>query len=117
MHELSITQSMVDVVKRELSKQSNSLHIKKVTVQIGKLTGVVPDCVRFYFSFLIKGTVLEGAQLEIKEVPVRLFCNQCDNNFVLDEVNFVCPRCGKSDLKMNSGRELFVESIETEEHG
>ncbi len=113
MHELSITQSMFDLVLKH-AEQAEAKKVKKINLVIGEMTGVVRECVQFYLDFLSKGTVVEGAALSVEMVPPKARCRQCGETFQLRESDWTCTRCGGNSLQVTAGRELFVESIEVE---
>lgn len=113
MHELSITQSLFDLVL----EQANKAGAKKVTsinLVIGEMTGVVGDSVRFYLDFIGRDTIIEGAKLIIKAIPTRALCRDCRKEFGLREFDWTCPHCGGNNLELTGGKELFVESIEVD---
>jgi len=113
MHELAITQSMFDIVLRE-AEQAEASQVRKVNLVIGEMTGVVDQCVRFYFDLLSRGTIAEGADLCVRMVPPRARCRNCAEVFELRPFRWTCPRCQGTELEVIAGRELFVESIEVE---
>ena len=113
MHELSITQSMFDLVLKH-AEQAEAKKVKKINLVIGEMTGVVRECVQFYLDFLSKGTVVEGAALSVEMVPPKARCRQCGETFQLGEFDWTCTKCGGKSLQVMAGRELFVESIEVE---
>lgn len=107
MHELSITQSVVDAVRAH----AGDAKVTSVRVRVGKLCGVVPDAMRFCFDLVTEGTVLEGAELLIDEPTGRAHCRTCTADFELGDLILLCP-CGSADVEIVSGRELTVQSIE-----
>ncbi len=113
MHELSITQSMLEVVLDQAEK-SEAKEIKEINVIIGEMTGIVEQCVQFYFKFLGKGTIAEGAALSFTRVPTTARCRSCGKDFEVEEFAWACPHCGDNDIEITAGKELFVESIEVE---
>ncbi len=113
MHELAITQSMFDLVL-EQAKKVGAKKVGKINLVIGEMTGVVGDCVQFYFDFISKGTLAEGAALSFVMVPPKAQCRGCDKPFELKEFDWTCPYCGGNSLQIVAGKELFVESIEVE---
>ncbi len=115
MHEMSIAQNICDIVTEEIRNLEGIGGVTKINMKIGKLSGVVPDSLRFCFGFVSEGTPAEGAVLQIDEVPVEAACNQCGGRFNLDKPLFICPSCGSGDLDIVQGRELLIESIEVEE--
>ena len=113
MHELAITKSMLDIVLEE-AKKAGAKEVGKINLVIGEMTGFVQDSVQFYFDFLSKGTLAEGATLSFTAVPIRARCRGCGKLFETKEFDWVCPDCGGNSLDITSGKELFVESIEVE---
>ena len=113
MHELAITQSMLDVAL-EHAEKAEAKEIKRINLVIGEMTGIVEQCVQFYFNFFGKGTIAEGATLSFTEVPTTARCRNCDKQFEVEEFTWACPHCGGNDLELVAGKELFVESIEVE---
>ena len=113
MHELSITQSLFDLVL-EQAKRAGAAKVTRINLVIGRLTGVVGDSVRFYMDFLSQDTIVQGAGLEIKEVPARVTCRDCGQESELREFDWTCPGCGGTSLAITGGKELFLESIDVE---
>jgi hydrogenase nickel incorporation protein HypA/HybF len=107
MHELSITQSVVDAV----SEHTAGARVTEVRLRIGALSGVVPDALRFCFELVAEGTCVEGAKLVIDEVPGKGHCRGCDAAVPLPDLILLCP-CGSADVQITAGRELQVASIE-----
>jgi hydrogenase nickel incorporation protein HypA/HybF len=107
MHELSITQSVVDAVLERLPDTK----IAGVRLEIGKLSGIMPDSVRFCFDLVIAGTSLEGARLDIDEPSGRAHCVDCDTEFAVDDLILLCP-CGSANVEVLAGRQLRIRSVE-----
>lgn len=107
MHELSITQSVVDAVL----ERTEGRRVTAVRLQVGALSGVVADAMRFCFELVTAGTSLESAELEIDEVKGMAKCNACGDQFTLSDLILLCP-CGSADVRVESGRELSITSVE-----
>lgn len=107
MHELSITQDIVDAV----AARTGGAAVKSVRLEIGKLSGVVADSVRFCFEVICAGTALEGATLDITESPGRARCHDCGGEFRLDDLILLCP-CGSANVEVLAGRQLRINSVE-----
>lgn len=107
MHELAITQSVVDAV----CEHTGGAPVASVRLRIGKLSGVVPDALRFCFELIAEGTALQGAALVIDEPPGAGHCRSCGVDLVLTDLLLLCP-CGSADVQVVSGRQLTVQSIE-----
>lgn len=107
MHELAITQSVVDmVVDRTAGRR-----IASVQLQVGKLSGVVADAMRFCFDLATVGTPLEGANLKIDETAGRALCRSCGDEFAVADLILLCS-CGSADVRVVAGHELLVTSVE-----
>lgn len=107
MHELAITQDLVAAV----AERVGSARVRRVRLQIGKLSGVVADSVRFCFDVCAAGTVLEGSMLEILEPEGRAHCRTCDQTVAIDDGILLCG-CGGGDLRIVSGSELRIDEVE-----
>ena len=107
MHELAITESIVDAVTERLP----DARITCVRLEIGALSGVVADSVRFCFDLVTEGTNVEGARLEITEVPGRCHCRVCGVDFEPEGPITLCP-CGSIEIKVLSGQELKIASVQ-----
>lgn len=111
MHELSIAQSIVDLVQANLPATDTNL-VKSVKVKVGQLSGVVPDSLDFCFGAITHGTSLQGATLDIDNVPFVLKCKTCNTSFESEAGIVLCPQCGGTDTEVLSGTELQVIEIE-----
>jgi hydrogenase nickel incorporation protein HypA/HybF len=107
MHELAITQQVVDAVV----ERTGGATVRLVRLEIGRLSGVVPDAVAFCFDLVAQDTPLDGARLEISEPRGRARCRTCGQDFALDQLFLLCP-CGSADVEVLAGRELRVRSVE-----
>jgi hydrogenase nickel incorporation protein HypA/HybF len=104
---------MFDLVLEE-AKKAKAKKVGSINLVIGEMTGVVGDSVQFYLDFLSKGTIAEGALLNIKTVPMKARCCRCNKTFELPEYEWTCPDCKAGGLEITGGTELFLESIEVE---
>jgi hydrogenase nickel incorporation protein HypA/HybF len=111
MHELSVASAVIDTAVRH----SGGCPVTVVSVRVGVLRQVVPDSLRFYFEIVGRGTVCEGARLELAEVDPRLRCNDCGREWELLFPAFRCPDCASAAVTVLCGEELQVEYIEVEE--
>ena len=110
MHELSIVESMVKTACGFAAEHSIG-KVGYITVQIGALTGVIPKYVTMYYADLAKGTVLEGSELKIEEIPAEAFCKSCGEVFSPTGEMHDCPACGKENMEVLHGYELTVKDM------
>ena len=113
MHELSVTQSILDIVL-EKAKEAQTSRIAKINLVIGEMSSIVDDCVQFYFDFLKKDNAAEEATLDFKLVPAQLKCRDCLTGFNPRDSLWICPNCQSASMEIISGRDCYVESIEVE---
>jgi hydrogenase nickel incorporation protein HypA/HybF len=107
MHELGITRSVVAIC----TEHAHGAPVRRVTLEIGKLSAVLPDAVRFCFDICAKGTLLEGAALEIIEVPGGALCRDCGAAVSLAALYGRCA-CGSANLQLVAGEELKIKDME-----
>jgi hydrogenase nickel incorporation protein HypA/HybF len=107
MHELGIAQEIVEIA----CAQARGTRITRIVVQIGKLSAVLPDAVRFCFDLCTEGTLAAGATLEIVEPAGLARCRQCGGSVLLERPFGQCA-CGCSDLEWLSGDELRIQAVE-----
>ena len=111
MHELSIAESVVQIA----SRHADGRQVIKVWLKVGHLRQVVPSALAFGFELVAEGTPVEGAELEMEEVPATGSCRDCGAESRLESFPLHCGACGGFDLELLGGEELFVESLELEE--
>ena len=117
MHELSIAMSVVEAAS-EQAAAVGAARVRTVYLTVGRLSGVVPDALRFSFGIAAEGTPVAGATLTIAEVPVVVFCPACQAEKPLADVyGFACPDCGALSPEVRRGRELELTAIEVEDRG
>jgi hydrogenase nickel incorporation protein HypA/HybF len=107
MHELAITESLVDAVTERLPGK----RVTCVRLEIGALSGVVADSVRFCFDIVTEGTSLEGARLEISQPSAVCHCRVCGADFEPDPPFAIC-RCGSAEVTVLTGQDLKITSVQ-----
>ena len=113
MHEFSITRSMFSLAL-EKAEEAKAGKITRINLVIGELSGVVDECVQFYFDFLSKDTLAAGAGLSFERTATRLRCRDCQTVFPPAGNDWACPDCHEAKIDIISGRECYLESIEVE---
>jgi hydrogenase nickel incorporation protein HypA/HybF len=110
MHELSITQSVVEICEQNAGGRGVSV----VTLELGELSGVVPEAVAFCFEVCTQGTLLEGARLVIERIAAQARCRVCGAEFAVTAYCDPCSACGGYAVTILSGKELRVKELEVE---
>jgi len=111
MHEMSLMQSVVSILEEEAARQ-NFTQVKAVWLEIGKLSHVEPEALRFCFDVVIKDTVADGARLEIVEIPGQAWCMNCSKPVEVAERFDACPDCGGYQPQMTGGDEMRIKELE-----
>lgn len=112
MHEISITRNIVAIVDEAAAGR----RVSRVTLDIGRLSGIMDDAIRFCFPIVAAGTALAGAALDINLIDGRAKCGDCDAEFFADTLFTPCP-CGSRRTIRVAGEELLVKTMELEETG
>lgn len=114
MHELSIAMSIVDAALDEA--QRRGVQVSAVHLRLGALSGVVKDALMFSYEMACQDTALQGSQLIVEDVPVVVFCPQCQQRRTLSSVqSFACPECNTPTMDILQGKELEVFALEVQE--
>jgi hydrogenase nickel incorporation protein HypA/HybF len=111
MHELSIAMSIVDAALEEAERRG--AQVSAVHLRLGALSGVVKDALLFSYEVACQDTSLQGSRLIVEDVPVIVFCLQCQKEKLLQSVQlFACPDCGSPTMDVRQGKELEVFALE-----
>ncbi|MEM1417657.1 MAG: hydrogenase maturation nickel metallochaperone HypA [Myxococcota bacterium] len=110
MHELSLTRSVVAIVREKAAGRK----VKGIRLSVGQLAGVELDALRFCFPLVTEGTDMEGVALHIDEIPGRAKCLGCNDEIALEVPLGLCPCEKRKPLRLLSGDELSVKEMEVE---
>ena len=111
MHEMSLAEGVLQLIEDAARAQEFS-KVTAVWLEIGQLAGVEADALRFCFDAVTRGSLAEGAQLEIIATPGSGWCRQCAATVALSEVFAACPQCGSYPLQVTAGTQMRVREIE-----
>ena len=110
MHEMSLAEGVLQLVE-ETARREQASRVKLVVLQIGKLSSVAPEALRFCFEAVTRGSIAEGAALEIVDVPGAGWCVQCAATVPIAERYGECPVCGSHQVQPTGGTEMRVREI------
>ena len=113
MHELAVTESILNIATKYAS-QNNARKVTDLYLVIGRLSSIIDDSVQFYWDMVTENTLCAGSTLHFERVPAQLACQTCQNQYTLDGEMTPCPACGSAQVKVISGDQFFLDSIEIE---
>ncbi|MEO0141606.1 MAG: hydrogenase maturation nickel metallochaperone HypA [candidate division WOR-3 bacterium] len=114
MHEVSVCESLLDVVE-ETAKKHGAKSVCLVKVRIGEISGVVPELLEHAFEVLApERSITRRAKLLIERVKPSAVCDACGKEFTPEDYIFICPGCGSGRTRLLEGDELILERIRME---
>lgn len=113
MHELSLAEALIELVEDEGRKCACS-HVRTVRVEIGELAAVEPEAMRFCFDAVSRGTLADGAALDIVCVAGSGWCPDCAKTVAIHERPAECPDCGSFRVEVTSGGAMRLKELEVE---
>lgn len=113
MHELPITQSVLDIALR-YAAQEEATRITNLYLLIGELSSIVDDSVQFFWDIISRDTIAEGATLHFERVPMQMLCLACGEIYRPAPGTLACPKCESNQVKVAGGEEFRLESIDIE---
>ena len=113
MHEMSLCEGILQVVE-DVAARDGFSSVKRVRLEIGKFAGVEPDALRFGFDVVMRGSIADGAALEILECPGEAFCFDCCENVTIEGRLDPCPKCGGARLTPTGGDQMKIKDLEVQ---
>ncbi|MFH0886968.1 MAG: hydrogenase maturation nickel metallochaperone HypA [bacterium] len=114
MHELAMIKNIIELIEK-VALDNHAAKVLSAKVKIGELQEVTKENFIFVFKQQARGTLADGARIEIDEVPMVAYCKKCEHEFKPEDHHFMaCPKCGQNDIEVLSGRDVILESIEVE---
>jgi hydrogenase nickel incorporation protein HypA/HybF len=111
MHEVSIMAEALRMAV-DTAKSAGASRVLKLRLRVGRLSGVVPEAMRFAFDVVCRDTMAAGASLEIELVPATCRCATCQTEFECADFFNECPRCHNVSGELRRGRELEIADVE-----
>ena len=110
MHEMSIAMNVVEIATSQ-ALQNEAQKINSIALDIGSLAGVMIESLEFCFAAACKGTIAEGAELQINEIAAKGHCLDCTEDFPAETYLTACPVCGGFKIDIIQGQELKIKTI------
>lgn len=113
MHEYGITQQIIQIASNQ-AKENDARLVTRITLVVGEYSGFMSESIQMYFDVISKGTLCEGAILEVEHVQAKWRCPICEIEFIRKPLSFACPECGQDGEPTKIGKEFYVKSIDIE---
>lgn len=114
MHELSICQSMLDIVERTMREHPGAV-LKTIRLDIGQGSTIEPVLLKDAFAIITDSGPFRGVELDINTIPIGGSCRACGKSFTYEEMALGCPECGSTNIVIESGMELDIRELEIDE--
>lgn len=111
MHELAVTESILEIATTH-ARNAGASKVTDIYMTIGRLSSIVDDSVQFYWDIISEGSLCEHSVLHFERVPAKLVCQTCGTEYTLDGELTFCPKCQSADVKIISGDDFHLDSIE-----
>ena len=113
MHELSVTENLLEIALRHLPSDKDS-RITDLHLVIGQFSSIVDDSVQFYWDIVAKDTAAAGAKLHFRRIPAELLCLDCNIRYHPTKDELECPQCRGIHVKIVAGEEFYLETMDIE---
>jgi len=113
MHELAVTENILSIALKH-AEQNQAARVTDINITIGQLSSIVDDSIQFYWDIVSEETICHGAKLHFKRIPAEFFCTDCKTQFAMNQELAPCPNCGSFRVRIVTGEEFFLDSIEIE---
>ena len=113
MHELPLAEKINNSIN-DLCKRSGWTRVRRVVLKVGRMRQVNSELLSFAFDAVAKGTMSEGAEMSVLELPIVFLCRSCGRETNSEGTVFLCANCGSTNVELRSGMELTIESMEVE---
>jgi hydrogenase nickel incorporation protein HypA/HybF len=113
MHEAALIQNLISIAEKTI-KENNIKHVNSITLSVGRMSNAMPDALIFAYEAFTQNSSLNGAELIINEVPIKVRCERCGFNYEPDDFPFICPECRSNFYSIIQGEDIYIESLDCE---
>jgi hydrogenase nickel incorporation protein HypA/HybF len=115
VHELPITQSILEITQRH-AQTAGAHRVSDIYLVIGELSSIIDESVQFYWPIVSEGSIAEGARLHFRRIPTEMVCRDCETRYSPAQgEDLRCPHCGGANVRVEAGTEFYVEAIEVDD--
>ncbi|HOC88546.1 MAG TPA: hydrogenase maturation nickel metallochaperone HypA [bacterium] len=113
MHEISVAAALMRRVLAE-KEARKIVRVSRIVLQIGPMSGIMPEALQFAYDSLRQGTLLEETELVFNSTELTTCCCRCMHRFDTRLMHTHCPRCGSDKLEIMGGDDFFIQYLVTE---
>lgn len=113
MHELSIAENTLQLIE-DAARQQGFSRVKTICLEIGELSSIERESLLFCFDAVTRGSLAEGARVEIRDIPGSGWCRNCAQTVAMHELYAACPLCGGYQMEINGGDQMRIKELEVE---
>ncbi len=113
MHEMSLAEGVLQILQDQARTEKFAC-VKTVWLEIGQLSHVDPDAIKFCFDAVTRGTLADAAKLEIIRTPGKSWCHDCMKPVAVSSLIDACPDCGGYKLQVTEGDDMRVREVEVD---
>lgn len=110
MHEISLLENVLEILEEHAKSQGFS-QVKKIRMEIGKLSCVEPDALRFGFDVVMKNTLVGNAELEIRQTQGCGTCKHCGQIVQMETLHDPCAECGRQGVVVTQGNDMKIKDL------
>lgn len=111
MHELSVTENILEIVLRHAS-ENKAKKVRNIYLVIGDLSSIIDESIEFYWNFISENTIANDACLHFKRIQAKFKCQKCFTEYQLSPNEFSCPKCNSNQVQVIAGDEFYLEAID-----
>lgn len=110
---MSLAEGVLQLIE-DAARQQNFASVKTVWLEIGQLSGVEPQAMKFCFDAVTRHSIAQDARLEIIATPGSGWCMACALTLPMNQLYDECPRCGSQQMQVNGGTEMRLKELEVD---
>jgi hydrogenase nickel incorporation protein HypA/HybF len=110
MHEMSLAEGILQIVE-DAAAQRGFNRVTEVRLEIGALSGVEVEALGFCLDVVLKGSIADGARVELERLPGRGWCLGCGEAVEIAALYEACPKCGSYQVQATGGTEMRVKDL------
>ncbi len=115
MHEVSIIRSVFNSLEEQFSAEERE-KLTQIDMEVGLFSNIEPLLLQNAFKAVQEAeNKFPRAQLHITSIPIKILCENCHTESVIENYKFLCNNCGRASNNLISGTELLIKRVHFED--